>query len=1441
MDEIKNIQLSLGDIIQISSLRNKTLHDKIFLIQYIDENTIDIVNKEGMISLRIEDKKMADKSINSIKILYTNPVKGYTNQNDLVTGKWIHVYFNDEELPHIMGIISDHEEDSIEIQSYPNDELIYIDFGYMGLPKDLNIDRIVIKDNPPEKIKKKKDNIKQEEKNKESDEENVNSDSDRDGVDDETQEETIINTTNLKTDVDGFDDETYEEQEYPLRTVDDEDSEDNKPDKIIDVDINKTIEEVKTIKILEDLDDIVQYKASDIKERRYGIQIQIDDLLGNIMSKIPKNRQTKRKIENVNKQINRFVELRQMFSKIDQYNVASMIDSNINDIPLLNNIVNLEQIPNWIVPVVTQQNKIYNISVEDARISNDVFLITPSQIADEFDMHKNYLHNGGSTTNIYKNYLNQLQYDFTPFKLPIDEYGYKYHVNDRLKCIVQNKNENYTSSCIINNNLNTNCVFQSQQYIPSNSYKKYDEHEKKTNLYPLKNEDEIIVKSFIFNPTNIKSACVDFNETSVLDKVINYETNDLSKHNVEKEYFDIRDDYKKKQSDFSLLNKPLHVIYDHDNNINSDTLRGYLEKILPLQSEISPYLNKLRDENNVFLSFDKIFKLLQPFSINTLNVQQSLFDETKSFFEYERKSYNQKINNSKRQFSGFLEIKSKYDPDVDTTKMDIPDKNVDYFRLHFSELSHKNIELVSVDNIDDNINTYIDKLTNTNKKEKKDIKKCNKDITIAKLYYTREKLEEDIIREHIYFDKDYDDVTYELANVYDKKRKTMNITEFRDFLVEKIISINDFDKPLAKEHANAIIEGRRRVKNGHYAALSVDEGETLEYYKLENNKWVLDTEYSEKNNNNYNLGIDGTDCDDGKDCISDDNDCIEMDEILRRNNKSLLESMLSEFSHSVLLAKETNESYLTDLIENLKKKKESLISINNNEHYKYNNLQKQIAGQDSNIVNFDKSPYYDIFFNILNIEDFKTKQEQLVYFVNVYCREYLPNEDSNWYYCKETNVKLVPSFLITLASTYIHKGDYVNVLNTICINQGQISDDGDSWVDEHSGFVIRNIDFSSADEYDNKGFIQLKETIDTDDINNLMDDTDLDKELTEFYIMSQEESNIENIVEFNKTTKGVNNKHIMIIIDIISKELKLKLTYNSLQYIIYYTNHIFNKKYSKKNLLETRKLHTITMLCVCILFIALQLFHENEIKLRVYPGCNLSLNGFPMDESSNEGISFFSCLLLKLSKKVKKYNYFKQFSKTDDENKLTTALKNTILNHILTEPSIYQDIIKKQNILEHGINTNSSSQIDYSLSKWNYYLPPLISFDMKNVDVQFFTSGFYETVEKQQHEKLFSFIDKVRSKMTFHSFHLIKLIENIIDKKGLLMRSLSGVQYIENACCNENNVSKHSHVIDYFKEENKLISQLIMQCDENNILLKNLLRNVYPETIVFNIKSNSDK
>ena len=46
----------------------------------------------------------------------------------------------------INGLITNIENDMIEIKTYPNNDIIYIDFEYKGLPEDLNIEKIKIID-----------------------------------------------------------------------------------------------------------------------------------------------------------------------------------------------------------------------------------------------------------------------------------------------------------------------------------------------------------------------------------------------------------------------------------------------------------------------------------------------------------------------------------------------------------------------------------------------------------------------------------------------------------------------------------------------------------------------------------------------------------------------------------------------------------------------------------------------------------------------------------------------------------------------------------------------------------------------------------------------------------------------------------------------------------------------------------------------------------------------------------------------------------------------------------------------------------------------------------------------------------------------------------------------------------------------------------------------
>ena len=131
--------LELGQVIQIISPLNSNLHQKIFLIEYLDDNLMKLVNEETNTEIRIIDGKFTDESIETIHILANSKEKGYSRQNDLVTNKWISIQFGGKIPTIINGKITDLEEDQIQITTYPDNKIIYIDFQYKGIPLNLPI------------------------------------------------------------------------------------------------------------------------------------------------------------------------------------------------------------------------------------------------------------------------------------------------------------------------------------------------------------------------------------------------------------------------------------------------------------------------------------------------------------------------------------------------------------------------------------------------------------------------------------------------------------------------------------------------------------------------------------------------------------------------------------------------------------------------------------------------------------------------------------------------------------------------------------------------------------------------------------------------------------------------------------------------------------------------------------------------------------------------------------------------------------------------------------------------------------------------------------------------------------------------------------------------------------------------------------------------------
>ena len=144
-----NINLQVGDIINITAPSDTLLDNQIFLIKYIDTNKITILGRtKTPITLIIDENgDLQNESIESISILSRTESPSYARQNGLIPEQWVDIHFNTEIPTVITGQINALEEDQIEIK-LTSGETIYIDFAYKGIPEDIPIEKIVLRGEP---------------------------------------------------------------------------------------------------------------------------------------------------------------------------------------------------------------------------------------------------------------------------------------------------------------------------------------------------------------------------------------------------------------------------------------------------------------------------------------------------------------------------------------------------------------------------------------------------------------------------------------------------------------------------------------------------------------------------------------------------------------------------------------------------------------------------------------------------------------------------------------------------------------------------------------------------------------------------------------------------------------------------------------------------------------------------------------------------------------------------------------------------------------------------------------------------------------------------------------------------------------------------------------------------------------------------------------------
>ena len=136
--------LSLGQIIKINAPENGELNNKVFMINYIDKTIVELLEQNSLEKkvLNIKEGFLTEESIESIMVLYKPEKEGFARQNDLMVNRYITIEFGGEVPTIINGKITNLEEDRIEITSYPDNQVFYIDFEYKGIPRDLPIKSI---------------------------------------------------------------------------------------------------------------------------------------------------------------------------------------------------------------------------------------------------------------------------------------------------------------------------------------------------------------------------------------------------------------------------------------------------------------------------------------------------------------------------------------------------------------------------------------------------------------------------------------------------------------------------------------------------------------------------------------------------------------------------------------------------------------------------------------------------------------------------------------------------------------------------------------------------------------------------------------------------------------------------------------------------------------------------------------------------------------------------------------------------------------------------------------------------------------------------------------------------------------------------------------------------------------------------------------------------
>lgn len=1447
------LDLQLGDIIKIYSPRNDDYHEKVFYINYLDSLQLHIVNDKEKHILNINDKSMlSDKSITEIDLLYRNKDKGFVKQNDFKEGDWLNIYFLGNEPFILICEITQIIEDAIEIKRYQTGEILYIDFGYNGIPLNLNIEKIEKRYNSPEEGTKENDKL--EEKRQESDDvddiddleivkEKKEKEEDKE-KDEEKQEEDNENEEVIKD----LNSEKYaKEGEFLV-----ENDENMYPEE--EEDIEDTIKKSSGLIILEDLESLTEMVNVSEEEQRYGISIQMNDLLNTILIDEPKYKESRKMEEVANKYVQRFQELREKKSDLDDNN--NYIKPKLkgaNYKPIVENMKTFNHKLLWLIPTTYANRKLYNVSEDEIQDRYDIVVVSDEEFMDEVLFFKDFKKNAAQMEeNRYEYYNTKIDELYLSHENVNNDEYYKVKVGENVLGLLNNLG-NYTSS-VINKGVLT-------------SVNKY-------NYTYLKNE-EMEFDSLTIMPYEIMNySKIYMHNTSILDKVkynnVNVLLKDILNENISQELLNLNEETEEEE----IINKEIswkdstNYIFEYDvEKNNHENYELYFDKLIPKTKTL---FNKYKNKFDSCYSLNDVLRHMEIFLSDIDNVSYKQYQNYIYHVKSHKDKYLTDINENNKLYDKVMSVHNKrtrkntmttgnpIELKIDEILNQVLNNNKiisgdEFNNYTFNEkilllkkidnnnflnilIDNTNFELFSLISLNNALNYFNEKFNVLEESENE----CNKKIVIAKKYWTDDDIVNDC-KQKIYFDKEYDNTVYDILDVYNDERKKRDPENFKEYLREKLKEINNLSDEDSIYYVETLLQKKKEVKNGHYAILQ-DLGENEEvifkYYIRTDDDWIFDKKVTDENKENFTLVNNDDTCNLKEECIStnikynnsldsskgsegklyhskiasNEEDCESSANELVKYNRELLDRMTMEFKHSINMEKEQLEKYIEKkkniLVVKFEKKKQ-LLDLNIN---KYEIFKRQCGALFNPLMDLIISPYYDIMQKVLNIKDFVTKQMYIIEFCKHYTKSPTETQDQNWYYCIDTNSKLIPTFILELAIAF-QNGNYSEVLEKVCKDRGKISDDQESIVDKHSGLRIRmRLLMGDMDDGD-IAFKSTKEEMGVEENNENEDEENEENDekiLNEGLDYTNEEISSISESMYNDDLMYINN-----MVNTINTFLNIIMSKKQQNDIVYLVSKIYDTYfYNKKEELQVKYVR-YNYLFFGIYLIVVQV--ESIIIKKRFSGCVGNFLGYPLDEhGKDDGMKYLSCVILHLSKKKK--NIFEVFKKTNDIT-LSEKIKDTLVKYILNDPYIIQILEEKRNNL---------LKVKKEILNWNDFKPFLYENSVKiikNFDAHFFKKMKEEFYGKNDNGIIY--LNKIKSKVKELNAMFHNILNKVVGKEILLLKNTFEEPFVENVCC----MTSENNVLNYFNNQDSSLMKYVEMIESNENVFKMLKNHLISKTL----------